>query len=133
MENRLTSSHSMPTLPLPRSGASSRAPSSSGRPSQAHGLIPACYASHKAMARTFRASPGLFAGGGARVLGSQPKFVPVDSRGKGVMSIAYQRRQLQHAEAEAAGRGLPAAPEDWRAAGPQASGAALYTIHRDLR
>uniref|UniRef100_A0A7S4R007 Uncharacterized protein n=1 Tax=Alexandrium monilatum TaxID=311494 RepID=A0A7S4R007_9DINO len=138
MERRLSSSRSLPALSLPPGGlppasgpgTGTRASGTSGRGGEVGSLIPACYASHKAMARTFRTSPGLFSGGGLRMAGVQEKFITVDSRSRGVSSIAYQRRQLLLQESEVQRRSYM--HNNWEVQ-PIMAGADLGTIHRDTR
>ncbi|CAK9038764.1 unnamed protein product, partial [Durusdinium trenchii] len=57
-------------------------------------LIPSCYASHKALSKTYLRAPGLFTGQGMRLLGEMEKYRPAEMRNQSLNSKAYLRRQL---------------------------------------
>eukprot|EP00913_Durusdinium_trenchii_P004611 g4280.t1 len=62
-------------------------------------LIPSCYASHKALSKTYLRAPGLFTGQGMRLLGEMEKYRPAEMRNQSLNSKAYLRRQLLLPEA----------------------------------
>eukprot|EP00930_Biecheleria_cincta_P102240 TRINITY_DN93924_c0_g1_i1.p1 TRINITY_DN93924_c0_g1~~TRINITY_DN93924_c0_g1_i1.p1 ORF type:complete len:122 (+),score=16.85 TRINITY_DN93924_c0_g1_i1:99-464(+) len=116
----LSSSSSMPNLSM-----------SDQRPPEY--LIPACFASHKALAKTFVRSPTLFSGGGIRLGGEMEKFRPAEYRNPGQSAKPYLRRQLLLPEVDNLRNSFSNDP--WRGRGPKPSwaGEALEVIHKDMR
>merc|ERR1719491_376411 len=63
-------------------------------------LMPACYASHKAMHAVYEKNPGLFQGQGKPENRTSENFWPATFRHTAVTALAYQRRQTLLPEVE---------------------------------
>mmetsp|Transcript_17237 Transcript_17237/g.51647 ORF Transcript_17237/g.51647 Transcript_17237/m.51647 type:complete len:134 (+) Transcript_17237:81-482(+) len=120
----LTPSRSNPSL-RNTSGLTPMGPS--GASGEAKYLMPACYKSHKALARTFDKMPGLFSGGGERMFAHSEKF-PDQAMATGNRHMAYVRRQLYQSEAEIASKSHQDDP--WPLGEPKAGGAPYEVIHK---
>eukprot|EP00438_Fugacium_kawagutii_P004842 Skav221063 [mRNA] locus=scaffold3118:181146:184973:- [translate_table: standard] len=96
-------------------------------------LIPSCYASHKALSKTYLRAPGLFSGQGMRLLGEMEKYRPAEMRNQSLESKAYLRRQLLLPEVDAIRKSM--ATDIWGPHGqrPKWAGSTLEVIHRDIR
>eukprot|EP00434_Breviolum_minutum_P014742 symbB.v1.2.012999.t1/scaffold912.1/size152940/5 len=95
-------------------------------------LIPSCYASHKALSKTYLRAPGLFSGQGMRLLGEMEKYRPAEMRNQSLESKAYLRRQLLLPEVEGIRKSM--ATDIWTEHNrPKWAGSTLEVIHRDIR
>merc|ERR1719253_393828 len=104
-------------------------------------LMPACYASHRALGDAYRKNPRLFHGQGKPENRHSENFFPANFRHSAVNALAYQRRQtllpevdMLHRSKKSDGFLRHTISKDWNThGGMMDSGATLAVIHRDLR